>query len=67
MVEIHEKYIVDEFGRKKAVVLDFEEWKAILDILEELDDVHLYDEAKSRKEDIILFDDALNEIKEGLV
>lgn len=67
MVEIHERYIVDGAGHKKAVVVDFKEWKAIIEILEGIDDIRFYDNAKMKEEDILLFEDAVKEIEEGLV
>lgn len=67
MVEIHERYIVDAAGHKKAVVLDYPDWKAIIEILEDIDDIRLYDHGKTINEDILLLDDAVEEIEEGLI
>jgi hypothetical protein len=67
MPQIHPEYIVDAAERKRAVVLPIEEWQAIVDALEELGDVRLYDDAKATDEEEIPFDVALREINEGTV
>ncbi len=65
MIVVHEDYVVDEQGRRKAVVVPLEEWEQILDALEELDDIRGYDEAKSDPSDAIPFEQAVMEIREG--
>ena len=58
MITIHVQYILDNNGKKSLVVLPAKEFDKIIDGLEELDDVKLYDKAK--KEDTgerILFSD----------
>jgi prevent-host-death family protein len=40
------RYIVDEKGKKVAVVLDMDEYERLMERLEELADVIAYDEAK---------------------
>ena len=65
MISIHEEYIMDEGGRKKAVVVPVAEWEQILDALEELDDIRAYDEAKSHPSESIPFDQAVREIRES--
>jgi hypothetical protein len=65
MFTIHEDYIVDEQGRQKAVVVPIDEWRKILEALEDLDDIRAYDEAKSYPTDSIPFEEAVREIREG--
>ncbi len=65
MIELHEQYITDEKGIKKAVVIPVSEWQKIVDELEELEDIRAYDEAKAKPSDPILFEDAVNEIRKG--
>jgi len=48
MLAIHPQYITDSAG-EKLVVLSANEFKTIIEELEELEDIHLYDDAK--KED----------------
>ncbi|HQU96889.1 MAG TPA: hypothetical protein PLO39_12145 [Saprospiraceae bacterium] len=43
MIHINPKYILDEKGNKQAVLLPLEEFNAMIDALEEADDVRLYD------------------------
>ncbi len=38
--KINPKYLVDEKGHKKAVVLDFKEYKNILELVEDLEDAN---------------------------
>ncbi|SMC33212.1 hypothetical protein [Moheibacter sediminis] len=52
------KYITDKKGKKISVILPIKEYEDILEKLEEMEDVRLYDEAK--KEDTgerVLFSD----------
>ncbi len=50
---IHPQYITDEQGRRVSVVMPIQQWQQVLDELEELDDIRLYDEVKARKEPTI--------------
>lgn len=40
------QFIVDEGGKKIAVVLPMKEYEKMMEELEELDDIRLYDQAK---------------------
>ncbi|GAB3759239.1 hypothetical protein [Spirosoma pomorum] len=44
---IHPQYITDEHGKRVSVVLSIQQWQQLLD---ELDDIRLYDEVKGRNE-----------------
>jgi hypothetical protein len=46
----HERFIVDEQGKRVGVVLDIEHYEKILDELDELDAIRAYDEAKASGE-----------------
>ena len=46
MITIHPQYVMDETKKCRAVLLHAEEWKKILEELEELDDTRAYDKAK---------------------
>jgi hypothetical protein len=65
MVSVHPQYIIDEDASEKAVIIEINEWKNIIKKLEELDDIETYDKAKKEKSDIISFDQAIIEIKNG--
>lgn len=58
MLSLHEKYIIDSNGRKKAIMLPYAEWKKVLDILEEYEDIRAYDQAKAQTSDPISFNDS---------
>ena len=45
MVEIRENYLVDESGNRKAVVLDIETYRQLIEHLENLEDALDLDEA----------------------
>ena len=65
MISVHPQYIKDANGNKTMVVLPANEFDSIMEQLEELDDIKLYDEAK--KEDTgqrILFSDYLTKRKQ---
>lgn len=60
-LELKEKYIVDEKGEKKSVVLDIKEFKKIVRIVEDLEDLrHII---KHRKEEKISLEDFISELK----
>ena len=66
MLTLTPHYITDNTGKKISVVLPIQEFKAIMEELEELEDIRLYDEGK--KEDTgerILFSDYLKNRKSG--
>lgn len=47
------QYITDEQGQRVSVILSIQQWQQVLDELDELDDIKLYDEVKSRNEPTI--------------
>lgn len=47
---LHPQYITDEHGKRVSVVLSIQQWQQVMDELEELDDIRLYDEVKARNE-----------------
>jgi len=64
MHPLHEKYIVNEKGKKMAVVLPFLEWQKVLSILEEYEDICAYDRAKAKPSNAVPFKKALKKIKD---
>ena len=50
MIALHPQYINDGNGRKAMVILPVKEFETIMEELEDIEDVRLYDQAK--KEDI---------------
>jgi PHD/YefM family antitoxin component YafN of YafNO toxin-antitoxin module len=63
MISFKEKYVVDENGERIGVVLDLEDYRKILEELEELESIRAYDAAKSSSDEIIPFEQAVEEIE----
>ena len=63
MLAIHPQYITDTDGKKLSVVLGMKEFKSIMEELEELEDIRLYDEAKASNEPSIPIDEAFKMIE----
>ena len=62
-VDLKERFVVDETGNRVAVLIDIDEYQKVLEALEELESINAYDEAKASGDEIISFDQAVNEIK----
>ena len=67
MKPLHEEYLIDGNGQKKAVLLPIAEWNEIVEALEELDDIRAYDTAKRQPSDSIPLEQAILEIDQGKV
>ncbi len=65
MVVMHPQYVVNDAQEKKAVLLSFDEWNAVLDALEELDDIAEYDTAKAGDQESIPFEEAVQQLRRG--
>lgn len=63
MLTLNPHFITDEKGKKISVVLPIKDFKAIMEELEELEDIKLYDEAKQSNEPSILMDEAFKMIE----
>jgi PHD/YefM family antitoxin component YafN of YafNO toxin-antitoxin module len=63
MLTVTPHYITDKTGKKISVVLPMKDFKAIMEELEELEDIRLYDEAKKSNEPSIPIDDAFKMIE----
>ncbi len=65
------RYIVDENGKRVSVVLPIEEYERLIEALEDLEDIRLYDEAKAAQErgesEVVPLEQAMQEIREGKV
>jgi PHD/YefM family antitoxin component YafN of YafNO toxin-antitoxin module len=44
------QFVTDNSGKKIAVILSIKEYKKMMDELDELEDIKLYDEVKRKKE-----------------
>lgn len=65
MGALKEQYIEDEKGKKVAVILPISEYKKILEKLEELEDIRLYDKVKAKNEVADPFEDYLAKRKQS--
>jgi len=65
MVTVHPQFVIDEKKRHKAVLLSVEEWRRIMEELQELDDIRAYDKAKAGPRGAVPFEKAIREIEEG--
>jgi PHD/YefM family antitoxin component YafN of YafNO toxin-antitoxin module len=65
------RYVVDEKGERVAVLVDVEEYERMVEELEELEDIRDAEEARreirSGEDELIPFDQAVREIREGKV
>ena len=57
------QFVVNERGEKVAVVLSIEEYEKILEELEDLEDIHAYDEAMASGETPVPFEEAVERIE----
>jgi len=63
MNPIKARYIVDEKGNRVGVLLDWDDYRRLLEALEELESIKAYDAAKASDEERIPFDKAIKEIE----
>ena len=63
MISVHPQYITDNNGKKLSVILGMQEFKNIMDELEDLEDIRLFDEGKADKEPSIPIDEAFKIIE----
>lgn len=57
------QYITDNTGKKLSVILPLQEYQKMLDDLEELEDMRLYDEAMAGNQQSIPADEAFRRIE----
>ncbi len=65
MIALHPEYIINDQHHKTAVILPYSEWEKLLEEIEELEDIRAYDMAKADKDELIPFDQAVEEIETG--
>ena len=59
------QYITNDEGKKVAVILPIKDYKMMIEDLEALDDIRLYDEAKESKQEFIDAETAFREIEQN--
>ncbi len=63
MINIKERYLVDDDGNRVGVVLNIKDYHRLLQELEELDSIRTYDAAKASGDEAIPFEQAVAEIE----
>lgn len=58
-----ERFVVDESGRRTAVLIDIERYSELLEAQEELESIRAYDEAKASDDEAVPFSQAVKEIE----
>ncbi|MEN9309631.1 MAG: hypothetical protein RL173_3563 [Fibrobacterota bacterium] len=62
MVALHPQFVHDASHATTAVLVPWEEWKAVVEELEELDALRAYDAAKAEPQEFVDFEDAVKEL-----
>ncbi len=63
MLTLNPQFITDKKGKKVSVIFSIKEYNKLLEEIEDIEDIKLYDEAKSRKNEFIPIDEAFKQIK----
>jgi len=63
MIDAKEKFVTDSQGNRIAVLVEVEEYRRLLDALEELESIRAYDAATRVRENAIPFEKAVEELK----
>lgn len=63
VIGIKERYVVDENGSRVGVLLSVDDYRRLLEELEELESIRAYDIAKASKDEVIPFEQAVAEIE----
>ncbi|MFL0684705.1 MAG: hypothetical protein ACJLTB_16045 [Algoriphagus aquaeductus] len=63
MLIINPKYITDHAGNKISVVISLKEFEAMVEKIEELEDIKLYDQVKNSDESSLPIDEAYEMIE----
>lgn len=59
------QFVTDDHGKKLAVILPIKDYNKMIDDLEDMEDLKLYDKAKQQKQEFIDADQAFKEIEES--
>jgi hypothetical protein len=58
-----EQFVVDESGKRTAVLLEIDRYSELVEAQEELEAIRAYDEAKASNDEAIPFSQAIKEIE----
>ncbi len=62
-MSITEQIVTDKKGKAIAIQVPVKQYKKLLELAEEMEDIKAYDKAMKRKHDFIPFDKAVKELK----
>lgn len=57
------RFVIDEQGNRTAVLMDVQQYNELIEAMEELDNIHSFDEALASTEESVPLDHALSEIE----
>ena len=63
MIGAKERFVTDGQGNRVAVLVEMDEYRRLLDALEELESIRAYDAAVAVRENPVPFDKAVEELK----
>ena len=63
MGAVRQQFIEDSQGNRIAVLMPIDQYNKMMEQLEEIDDIRAYDAAKAQDDEIIPFDQAVQEIE----
>ena len=63
MITLREHFIVDKNGQRVGVLLDIEDYRQLLEDIEELEAIRAYDAAKASGDEAVPLEQALAEIE----
>jgi len=63
MIGTKERYVVDENGSRVGVILGVDDYRRLLEELEELESIRAYDAAKASEDEAIPFEQAVAELE----
>ncbi len=62
-MSIHEQILIDNKGKTVAVQIPISQYKKMLEIIEEMEDIKAYKKSKKQKSDWISFEKAFEDIE----
>lgn len=62
-MKLHPKYIIDSDGNRTSVILTLKEFDNLIEMIDDLEDVILYDEAKKMSQDFREAEEVFKEIE----
>lgn len=63
MIKIKENFVTDSKGHSIGVFIDSKQYRKLMTEIEALEAIRAYDQSKTKKSEVISFDQAVKEIK----